>query len=295
LKKKFQITFLDAAISLLLLIAAGYIFHRVHTRIQYNWNWGAIPQYLVRYDPESGSWVPNVLMKGLFNTLRLSVWGTLLAVFFGTVIGLFRVSRSLFKRLVGSTYVGLIRNIPPLVLIFVFYFFIGSQILQALGIEAFVQNLSGARAEALTFFFAPPSQFPAFLSALLALALFEGAYIAEIVRAGIASIEKGQWEASDALGLSRWQQMRHVILPQATRRILPPLAGQLISTVKDSAIVSLISIPDLAFQGMELMASTYLTFEIWITVALLYLTMTLTLSLAVQHLEKKIDSKAMIL
>ena len=133
--------------------------------------------------------------------------------------------------------------------------------------------------------FAPPPLFSAFISALITLAIFEGAYIAEIVRAGIQSIEKGQWEASYALGLSRWQQMRYIIMPQAVQQILPPLAGQFISLIKDSSIVSVISIQELTFQGMELMAATYLTFEIWITITMLYLTMTFTCSLAVQLLE----------
>lgn len=120
---------------------------------------------------------------------------------------------------------------------------------------------------------------------MITLAIFEAAYIAEIVRAGIESIERGQWEASYALGLTRRQQMRHVILPQAARRILPPLAGQFISTIKDSAIVSVISIQELTFQGLELMSATYLTFEIWITITILYLILTLSLSLAVGRLE----------
>ena len=132
---------------------------------------------------------------------------------------------------------------------------------------------------------APPPFISAFVSALVTLAVFEGAYIAEIVRAGIQSIDQGQWEAAHALGLSKWQQMRYVIFPQAVQRILPPLAGQFISLVKDSSIVSVISIQELTFQGMELMAVTYLTFEIWITITILYLVMTLTCSLAVQRLE----------
>jgi len=123
------------------------------------------------------------------------------------------------------------------------------------------------------------------LSALITLAIFEGAYITEIIRAGIQSIEKGQWEASYALGLSPWRQMRHIILPQATRRILPPLAGQFISTIKDSAIVSVISIQELTFQGMELMSATYLTFEVWITITGMYFVMTLCLSLGVERFE----------
>jgi polar amino acid transport system permease protein len=131
-----------------------------------------------------------------------------------------------------------------------------------------------------------------FLSALLTLALFEGAYITEIIRAGILSIEKGQWEAASALGMSPAERMRHIILPQAIPRMLPPLAGQFISTIKDSAIVSVISIQELTFQGMELMASTYLTFEIWITITGLYLLLTLSFSLAVSVLESRLRIRA---
>ena len=89
--------------------------------------------------------------------------------------------------------------------------------------------------------FVPPARFSAFIAAVFTLGLYEGAYITEIIRAGIESVEKGQWEAAYALGLSPYRKMRHVILPQAARKILPPLAGQFISTIKDSAIVSVIS------------------------------------------------------
>jgi polar amino acid transport system permease protein len=154
-----------------------------------------------------------------------------------------------------------------------------------LGVSRFIESCSESTCLVLAFLFAPPSLFSPFMSALITLALFEGAYITEIVRAGIQSIERGQWEASCALGLSRWQQMRYIILPQATPRILPPLAGQFISTIKDSAIVSVISIQELTFQGMELMSATYLTFEVWITITGLYLMLTLSLSLVVERFE----------
>jgi polar amino acid transport system permease protein len=206
-------------------------------------------------------------------------------------MGLFRVSTRLFRRLIGATYVELIRNLPPLIIIFIFYFFIGDQILPLLGVEEFIRNSSEGTRAVFTVFFAPPSLFSAFLSALITLSIFEGAYITEIVRAGIQSIEKGQWEASAALGFTRWQQMRYVVLPQALQRILPPLAGQFISTIKDSAIVSVISIQELTFQAMELMASTYLTFEIWITITIMYLILTLSCSLAVERLELYMRSR----
>lgn len=240
---------------------------------------------MFRYDDSAGKWVPNLLVDGFLTTIRLSFWATILAVIIGTVMGVFRTSQSLFKRMIGRTYVELVRNTPPLVLIFIFYFFISDQIMTALKVDSFIRSLSDGHKSILTFFFASPAHFTGFLSALLTLAIYEGAYITEIVRSGLESVEKTQWEASNALGFSWWQQMVYIILPQAVRRILPPLAGQLISTIKDSAIVSVISIQELTFQGLELMAATYLTFEIWITITALYFILTFSCSIAVRKLE----------
>ena len=280
-----KITLLDVVIMLVVTGILGYIGYRITVGIHYKWNWSAIPQYLFRIDKNNGGWTANLLLQGLFTTIRLSIWATLLATILGTVAGFFRISKSLFKRLLGRTFVELMRNTPPLVLIFIFYFFVSDQIMSFLGVDDFVRNTSERTQSVITFLFAPPRFFSAFISATITVAIFEAAYITEIVRAGIQSIEKGQFEACNALGLSWRQQMQYVILPQAIQRILPPLAGQFISTIKDSAIVSVISIPELCFQGMELMAATYLTFECWITITVLYLTLTLSLSLAVERLE----------
>ncbi len=281
----------DAALTLSFVCVAVYFAVHVSTSMEYRWNWSVIPQYLFRYDEQSGSWVPNLLMQGFFTTVRLGFWATILAVVFGLAAGLLATSKSLFKRMVGRTYVELIRNTPPLVLVFIFYYFVSDQIMTALEVDSFVRSLSDGSQRVLSFLFAPPARFSGFLSALVTLALYEGAYVAEIVRAGLQSVAKGQWEASYALGFSWFQQMRHVILPQAFRRILPPLAGQLVSTIKDSAIVSVISIQELTFQGMELMAATYLTFEIWITITALYFVLTFACSLAAGKLETYLRKK----
>ena len=284
-EKKIKITVLDATVLLIVTAAGLYLVYRIQAGLHYRWHWSAIPQYLFRFDTVAGSWRPNVLVLGLLTTIRLSLWATVLATIIGTVMGLLRVSSGLFNRLIGGTYVEIVRNLPPLVLVFIFYFFIGDQILPALGTERLVSGISGSGRSLLGVLFAPPALLVPFLSALLTLALFEGAYITEIVRSGIQSIEAGQWEAAAALGFTKSQQMRHIILPQAVPRILPPLAGQFISTIKDSAIVSVISIQELTFQGMELMATTYFTFEIWITITGLYLMLTLSCSLAVERFE----------
>jgi polar amino acid transport system permease protein len=285
LQKKLKITALDILILLAVAGVLAYTIYQIKVKLNYNWKWEIIPQYLFRYDEESGKWVSNYLIHGLLTTLRLSFWGTLLATIFGTLMGLLRVSKSLFHRMIARSYVELMRNLPPLVIIFIFYFFISDQIMPILGIDDYLRSASESTRGIFELLFAPPQFASAFISALFTLAIFEGAYITEIVRAGIESVEKGQWEASHALGLSKYHSMRHIILPQAMQRLLPALAGQFISLIKDSAIVSIISIQELSYQGTQLMASTYLTIEIWITVTALYLVMTLTFSLGVSKLE----------
>ena len=283
--KKYKISLIDFIIIPLVIFSILYFYYRVKTSLHYNWDWEAIPQYLFRFDPEKGKWLPNLLVQGLLNTIRLSVWGIIFASILGIIMGLCRVSKSLFSRLIGGTYVELVRNTPPLVIIFIFYFFFSSQIIPLLGLDEFINSAGDYTLGIISVLFGKPAMFQAFLSAIVTLAIFEGTYITEIIRAGIESIDKGQWEASYALGFSRYQQFRHIILPQATQRVLLPLAGQFISTIKDSAIVSVISIQELTFQGMELMSATYLTFEIWITIALMYLILSISLSLLIGRLD----------
>jgi polar amino acid transport system permease protein len=280
-----KITNLDIAVILALTSVFVWLAYRINVEVDYKWNWSVLPQYLIRFDTEKSKWVWGLIMQGVFTTLRLSIWATLLAMIFGTVMGLLRVSRGLFNRLISWSYVELIRNIPILVWIFIFYFFISDQIMPFLGLDELVRSKTENIQHIVQFLFASPASLSAFLSGLFALAIYEGAYITEIIRAGIQSIEKGQWEASSALGFTRWQQMRYIIFPQAIQRVLPPLAGQFISTIKDSAIVSVISIQELTFQGMELMSATFLTFEVWIIIMVLYLLLCLTCSLLVERLE----------
>jgi polar amino acid transport system permease protein len=122
---------------------------------------------------------------------------------------------------------------------------------------------------------------------VLALSLFQGAYLSEIFRAGIVSLHKGQWEAAHSLGLSNFYTYRDVILPQAIRRILPPLTSQIITLIKNSALVSVVALGDLALQAQIIAADTFLTFEIWFTTALIYLIITVPLSTIVNFMEKR--------
>ncbi len=289
-KKNLKLKKSDLIVTGIFLAVAVATYYRVEIGLNYKWDWGKIPQFLYRFDEESGKWVSNVLMWGLFNTIRLSIFGTILAIILGTIMGICRSSNVVFLRLISGTYVETMRNLPPLVIIFIVYFFIGSHLLPYSGIGAALEGRDNFLVTLVTFCLAPPEQLTTFLSALFTLAIFEGAYITEIVRAGIQSIQRGQWEAARSLGMTKYQQMRHIILPQAFQRILPPLAGQFVSLIKDSSIVSVISIPELSFRANELMTGTLLTMEIWITVAVMYLLLTLPCSIAIQKLEARVAS-----
>ena len=288
ISQRVRFRWLDALIIALLAAFAVFIGYRIKVGLNYKWHWASMPQYLVFRNPDTGRWAANYILQGLFTTLKLSIWAAVLATLIGIALGVFRTTKSLFLRMIGRTYVEIIRNLPPLVLVFIFYFFVADQIMPLLGLEPFVRSRSPQTQAVLGVLFAPVSRFTQFISAIITIAVFEGAYIVEIIRAGIESIERGQREAAYVLGLSWLDQMRLIILPQAIKRILPALAGQFISTIKDSAIVAAISIGELTYQGMQLAVSTQFTFEVWLSVAVLYLVLTLTLSLGVSRLEKSL-------
>lgn len=204
-------------------------------------------------------WRAGPLTHGLWTTLWLSAAASVLGLIIGLVTGLCRVSSNITLKQLSIFYIEVIRGTPLLVQIFIFYFFLGT----VLDISRIVAGIS-------------------------ALAIFAGAYVAEIIRAGIQSIPKGQMEAARSLGLNVPQAMIHIILPQAFKRTLPPLAGQFISLIKDSSLVSVIAITDLTKSGREVITSTFATFEIWFVVALLYLLLTSVLSQVIAWVERRL-------
>lgn len=282
---------LDAVLLILLLGIISFVAYRITVGLNYNWNWAVIPQFIFRYDKESGQWVSNYLFHGLMTTIRLSLWSGIFALIIGIFMAMTRTGKSLFWRMVSRCYVELMRNIPPLVLIFIFYFFLASQLTVMLGMDDIIRESSERTKSIINLLFCRPEQFTAFTAAVITLSVFAGAYMTEILRAGIQGVEQQQWEASYALGMNRRHTMQLIILPQAVRQVLPPLAGQFISLIKDSAIVSIISIQELSYQGTQLMASTYLTIEVWITIALMYLMLTMPASMGVSWLEKNVRKK----
>jgi len=267
--------------------AVGFVAWRVNAVLVYDWNWSRVLNFVVRTDAETGRWVANLLLQGLFTTIRLAFWGTILAAIIGLVMGYWRTCDSLALRILSRTYVELIRNIPPLVFIFIFYFFIASQIFPALGLNNIDTRSPWVDNTAFRIAFGEPKLFSNFLSGLICLALFEAAYITEIVRAGIQSVQKGQWEAGRAIGLTRFDLLRDIIFPQAIRKILPPLAGQFITLIKDSAIISLISVQELTFLATEVAASTTKVFETWILVGGMYFVLCYFFAFVFARLERR--------
>ncbi len=203
-------------------------------------------------------WRTGPLIRGLWTTLWISAAASVFALAVGLIAGLARVSTNYTINSLAVIYVEIIRGTPLLVQIFIAYFFVGT----VLNLD---RNVAG----------------------IGALGLFAGAYVAEIVRAGIQAIPKGQMEAARSLGMSSAQAMAYIILPQAFKRILPPLSGTFISLIKDSSLVSVIAITDLTKSGREIITSTFATFEIWLVVAAMYLIVTSVLSQYVYYLERR--------
>lgn len=244
-----------------------FVLHAVFVSVQ-DFSFERLLSYLVRAD-EKGNWHAGVLLQGVGMTLRVSLWCLVLAFLTGSFVGIVSVHKSGISALPSRLYVLVLRNMPPLVLLFLVFFFASSVLTEFL-INAENSLAKSEYKKVFYFLVATEGQLDRMAACVLTLGLYEGAYIAEIVRAGIESVPRGQWEAARACGLTAWQIRRHIIVPQAMRQSFAPLAGQSISTMKDSAIASIISLQELTFQSMELMNVTGKTVEIWILTALLY-------------------------
>ncbi len=285
-----RFSWLDALIFAAVAGFGALIAYRVQGVLNYHWHWDRVAAYLVRWDEARGLWIPNLLVLGFLTTLRLAVWGIFWAALIGLVMGICRTSRLLLPRLTALLYVGLVRNTPPLVFIFIFYFFVSNPIVVMLRLDDFIAHASPGVLTIISVLCGDPKLFVNFITGLICLSLFEGAYVTEIVRAGIASVERWQWEAGGSLGLTRFQLLRLIVLPQAFRRILPPLAGQFISLIKTSSIVSLISIQELTFSAGEVAVTTGGVFEVWIVAAAMYLAICYPCSLLFARLERRLNS-----
>lgn len=275
---------LDVGLILILFAVAYWLYGRSAVGVNYNWRWQEALTLI--FTPRSDGSLPYFI-QGLISTLRISVWGMLLALSLGTALGVARRSSIAILRLPANAFVQLIRNIPPLVFVFIFYFFISNQLIPLLGLNDLLRNHNGDINAIQGVLFGPANLWENLLSGILCVGLLSSAYVAEVVRSGLASIPKGQWEAADSLGLSAWVKYRYVIAPQVLAAITPALAGQAISLIKDTSIVSLISIQEMTFVGTEMANSSGLIFEIWLIVGLAYLILCLSLSFIFKRIEKR--------
>lgn len=210
--------------------------------------------------------VIRFVMSGVRLSLQVTVISYLIALVVGLIFGLMRVSDNPIFYAASTLYVEVMRGIPLLVTILYMGYVITPKLRDATDGRIDLQGVPAA---------------------VLAIALCYGAYLAEVYRGGIESIERGQMEAARSLGMSYMQAMRHVILPQAIRRILPPLGNDFISMLKDSSLIAVIALPDLLQMGRLYVSRTFRAFEGYNTVALLYLVMTLCLSLIVRVIERR--------
>lgn len=221
--------------------------------------------------------VLRTLVKGIGITVFVTVVSFALASALGLALALAALSHSLVLRQIARTYVEVIRGIPIIVLLLYVAFVLAPAMVAAwnwmtssLGIDPWQTR-----------------DFPLLWRAIIALAIAYSAFLAEVFRAGLLSVDRGQIEAAQALGLNGRQRFRHIIFPQAVRTILPPLGNDFVAMVKDSSLVSVLGVSDITQLGKVTAAGNFRYFETYNVVALVYLTMTITLSLALRRLERR--------
>ncbi len=230
--------------------AAAAVLAWLLSDLDYHWEWDVVWRYR------------ELFIAGFWRTLAVSAGAIVLGLAVGVAAGLARVSENVVAQELATLYVEVFRGTPLLVQIYIFYFCLAAVI-----------------------HFDNP-----LIIGTVTLAAFAGAYITEMVRAGIESVDTGQWEAALATGLTRGQAMRRVIFPQAFRRIIPPVTGQFVSLIKDSSLLSVISVRELTKASEVINATTYKTFEAYLPLALFYLLLTYPLSRLTYWLEKRIKS-----
>lgn len=244
--------------ALLVFAVLFYLIWRGAQAMSYSWQWYRVEPFFYRVIDGEVIWGP--LVRGLIQTLKLAGLAGVIAILIGLVTAFARLSNSTSGRVVSKLYLELIRNTPLLVQLFLFYFVL-----------------------------APIFGIDRFWAGVLCLSFFEGSFAAEIIRGGIVAVDRGQYEAADAIGLKPFEKYYRVIIPQSLPLILPPLTGLLISLIKHSAIVSVIAVSELTTAGLNLIADTFMAFEIWFLVAGIYLAVTVTLSILVSLFEHSLN------
>ncbi len=229
--------------------------------------------FLVVAKPDPFKNVITFVSDGVAVTLLVTVVSYVLMVFLGLIGGLGRLAKNKPLFVLATLYVELVRGVPLLVQLIGWYF-VSPVIVQSIGDGLNIAALSNYQANPI-------------VTAIIGITVCYGAYMSEIFRAGIQSIPRGQMEAARSLGMSHFQAMRHVILPQAFRVVLPPMGNEFIALLKDSSLVSVVAVADLTRRGREFMATNFNPIETWTMVALIYLVMTLFAARIVSFIEKK--------
>jgi len=244
------------ALYLFVIAAIAWVAYAGALQMGYNWQWYQIPKYIYTFTDDG--FQAGEILWGLWSTIVLSTVSFVLATVLGLCVALLRLSGLVVGKGVAIGYLEFIRNIPLLVLLYLFYYVLG-----------------------------PVFGFDRWTAAVLTLAVFHSALISEIFRAGINSVAPGQWEAAASIGMSKAQAYRYIILPQSVRFMLPPLTGEVVHLIKSSAIVSVIAVAELTTIGRNIISDTYMSFEIWFTIAAVYLALTLVLSFGVSAVERR--------
>jgi polar amino acid transport system permease protein len=247
------------SIYVMVVAAIAWVSYTGAMQMGYNWQWYQVPKYIYTFTDDG--FQAGEILTGLWATIVLSTASFILATVLGLCIALLRLSGLVVGKGVAIGYLEFVRNIPLLVLLYLFYYVLG-----------------------------PVFGFDRWTAAALTLAVFHSALISEIFRAGINSVASGQWEAAASIGMSRAQAYRYIILPQSVRFMLPPLTGEVVHLIKSSAIVSVIAVAELTTVGRNIISDTYMSFEIWFTVAAVYLALTLVLSFGVSIVEKRFEA-----
>ncbi|GAA5064674.1 amino acid ABC transporter permease [Roseibacterium beibuensis] len=225
--------------------------------------------------------VLDTLRRGILITVMVTLVGFAMASAMGLLLAVMSLSRALLFRQVARFYIEVVRGIPILVLL-LYVAFVFAPALVA-GYNRLAEEIGWATIRT--------RDFPLLWRAIIALAIGYSAFIAEVFRAGLQSVDPGQIEAAQALGLNRWQRFRHIVFPQAIRTILPPLGNDFVAMVKDSSLVSVLGVLDVTQLGKVTAASNFRYFETYNVVALIYLTMTVTLSLLLRRLERRLRAQ----
>lgn len=256
LARFFQSAVASTGIYLTVIGLIAYSAYSGSQAMGYNWQWYRVPPYFYTLTDNGFQW--GEISVGLVKTIELSSLAFLLATLLGLVVALLRLSGLVVGKGIAVAFLEIVRNLPLLVLLYLFYYVFG-----------------------------PIFDLDRYWASILCLGVYHGAMVSEIFRAGINAVPVGQWEGARSIGMSKSQVYRYIVLPQSVRFMLPPLTGEAVNMIKSSAIVSVIAVAELTTIGRNIISDTYMSFEIWFTIAAVYLVVTLVLSIGVSIVERR--------